>query len=424
MKMIWRIFWSFLKILFAALLYAVLLLPGWLFDITYKGIIQYQPIVDIVEKIRIFARSFGLSYSTAFELLSSSLGILITGIGLMITLGIHIATHSENKIYGISRLDLKFYNIAKWYRLVSRSAFFGPLFFIYAINCSYCMTGYLILLYSYVFLAVSYFRLNDGFKPNANRELVVRNLIAVTAVGNDNELKKYLDKIRIEANKKENETEIRLLFETLIDRAKKESFERLYLCTYWFFEDVYMQDELQKSWGMKFIQRKIYELGQVESHIYSNEQSKKCIALWAMMSCFFFEASDDMKLVEEFINWCIDLPRESIKDNTGNSICSDAYIMLMGLLLIQMECMYRKGKYRKSNIGQLRIIARYGRDMLQEKNGNLRTQMKCLSGLTDKSAHMVESINALEGITHRTFGDSVIFNLLYLDDCTRGETDL
>lgn len=411
------------KMLIAILLYVVILLPAWLIDMTYKGIIQYPFMIWIANLIRMFARCLGLSYSRAFELLSSSLGILITGISLMITIGTNIATRSENKIYGIPRLNLKFYNIAKWYRLASRSIFLSPLFFIYAINCSYCLTGYAILFYSYTFLTLSYFRLNDSFKPKANRELVVRNLVAVTVIGQDFELKEYLEEIRIEANKKENETEIRLLFEELLNKTQRESFERIYLCSYLFFDFVYMQDDLQRSWGMKFIQRKILELKREQTHIYSNDKSKKYIALWAMMSCFFDNVSEDLKLVDEFINWCIDLPYESLKDTTGNGICSDVYIMLMGLLLLQMECLYRKRKYRKINIEQLRTITTYGMDILQEKNDKLRAQMRCLGSLTNKSVHMTESISTLEETTNNTFGHSVVFNLLYLNNCTKGEKD-
>lgn len=81
---------TLIKLFVAVLVYAVLLSPGILFDMIYKG--KLQLLVGLVNWLVKLARRMGLSYSVINNLLADSLGMLITGIGLPITVGIHIAT--------------------------------------------------------------------------------------------------------------------------------------------------------------------------------------------------------------------------------------------------------------------------------------------------------------------------------------------
>lgn len=72
------------------------------------------------------------------------------------------------------------------YRIISRAVFLGLPLLILAMANSLCVTGSLILIYSYLFLFFSYFYLNDRWNQEADRKMVAQRLLASINFKNDN----------------------------------------------------------------------------------------------------------------------------------------------------------------------------------------------------------------------------------------------
>lgn len=398
-----------IKLFVAFLLYVALLFPGIIFDMTYEGRLQYSLLVDAVDRLVNFARWIGLSYSAVNSFLANSLGMLITGISLTITVGIHIATRSENCIYGIPRIKWKSSLMEHVYRIITRAIFFGPPLLVLAMVRSLCVTGCLILVYSYLFLFFSYFYLNDRWNQEADRKMVAQRLLASVNLRNDNkELKEYLENIAIEAKEGTRRTDIRQLFEmlqTLIRRQEKTDTTS-FLCSYFFFDIIYMQSEVQQHLGLDLLKNKVYFL----------DENEEVVSVWAMLSCVF--KGDSKKLTNEFVDWCIGLKEPKIQSiSVEERISYDAYIILMGLLLFQVEYMFRIGKYYLDSAPEkLQSICEYRKYIMDKKYIQLRKQLRSFNALLGKDykKFMDEAFEVLESDEDIDKGKSMVFNMINL----------
>ncbi|MCD8326837.1 MAG: hypothetical protein LUC90_09235 [Lachnospiraceae bacterium] len=134
-----------------------LLLPGLVLDFVHDQKITWNWATAVYECIRDCARWAGLHYDNAFQVLSNNLGVLITIVSLFLTMNINIAERSEKKVFGISRKELEDQGMGRWikfFRVMRVIGFLAPLLMIACIIERWCITGYLLLLFCYIFLVL------------------------------------------------------------------------------------------------------------------------------------------------------------------------------------------------------------------------------------------------------------------------------
>lgn len=404
----------FREIMVALLEYLSILIVGLLIDLGYKGIIRCTLLTEIIDALKWIAHVLGISYSAANGVLSDNLGILVTFVGLMITVGIHIVTRSENKLYGIPRLKWEEKKRAGKYRRITRMFFLSPVLLFVAVNCGFCVTGYMIVVFGYAFLAISYFRFSESFNSEKNEKMAVKKLVDIADSDDNKKLKEYLEIIAAHIEKGKNMAAIGYLFEEMFRELTKKSLEIQFASCCSFFQTIYMRNDLLRYHGLEIIENHIYML---EDRGVDNEmREREYMMIWAMMSCIFSNSYAD--IVNEFVDWCIELPKKNHEPNLFKTdISFDTYVLLLGMLLLQIECMYRMGNCSLCDCKrQLPVIRKYGLDIMGNKFEALREKIRQMSIYLNQRYQicMLEGMRILGNKENIYKGQSIVFNLYYI----------
>lgn len=163
----------------ATIIWCILLFPGILLDLTYQGVLHGKILVSILNVARGLGK-IGLHYDTMFSFLENNVGTIVTMITLFFTMSIHVANRTEERVYGFSRSEL--YGLPRTVR--SRHLnYLAPVLMILLINLRYCLSGYLLLLWSYFFLMRQYSLYAGSFDKQRDIEAIVKKLTGCFADG-------------------------------------------------------------------------------------------------------------------------------------------------------------------------------------------------------------------------------------------------
>ena len=180
-----RFIWNALKWLWETVItvsvLGIMLSPGIALDIVYKNRISCGLCGKLIEFLKKFAIS-GITYQNAFRIIESNVGVLMTLVSFFLSLNVNIAERSEKKIYGIPRRDLELGKKMPVYKWVKRMSYLAPLWMLFFVNIQYCVSGYLVFFYSYLFLFLHYFLYENSFSQDKNREAVINRLLAYIPV--------------------------------------------------------------------------------------------------------------------------------------------------------------------------------------------------------------------------------------------------
>lgn len=346
-------FWTCVLLFF---LLWIIFLPDWIY---YHRPMWLAPNAMPLGGLCTFAKKLGFSYSGALETLKENFGILVTAIGIIITLSVNNLNRFENKIFGLTRTEFEFLKRLLIYKYGRRMVFLAPFVMIFAVNLNYCALGYGVLFLCYLFLIAAFFLFESSFSREKDLDCIIRKLHeSVEPDAQDQEdIQEYrmLLNIMCQWNDKEKYWEgVNYLFCNLYDRMKSDTIEKKYILYYCFYQIMYMQDQ-EKDYDRALYALKVY-ISQRDLQGWSPDDY---LLLWGMMHCFF--AEDNRDTIVRFIKWYLDFAMKSRKlirkssqndkrrsDGVQNNRLSQETVrMQTGVLLAEMELYFHRHTNRE-----------------------------------------------------------------------------
>lgn len=232
-KNIWRI-WGISCI--------VVILFSIVMDYVYKGLIERECIVDVYERLANIPKWMGLKYCKALEILNGVLGVLFTTFSLILNMGLNIANRSEHKIFGIPRKELEELRGERKVSLLRNIIYVFPLLMILCMNLGLCITGYVVLIFSYVFLIINYSLLGKSYDKEEKQQLVINGLLFFVEdkkYKQEDNLIRYqamIEEIRKGILKEEGWRNGELLYKGFLGSIEQYDYFSKYILTYHFFD--------------------------------------------------------------------------------------------------------------------------------------------------------------------------------------------
>lgn len=283
---------------------------GLMLDLTYAGIVQWEMFAGILERLTEKLSPLGVRYHIAREILKSNLGVLVTMVSLLLAMNINVSERAEKKVYGITRDELTFSRYKTLYSWIHRITYTAPVFMLISINLGYCLFGYLLLLYCYVFLIFHHRLYNQSYDQAAERKSVVRVLMSYLDGGIDEEKERLLDYLSVlenignSINEDNNWRKAQQLYCCLMtEAAEKLETGRACLLCYYFFREVFWKR--RQLTAMRIIEDTVREMDMLisrEAAVHSME-TREAI-LWGMLEIGVVYSSEEelMMLLEELFH--------------------------------------------------------------------------------------------------------------------------
>lgn len=230
----------------AIIIWLFLLSPGLLLDLIHHGVFHFKNL-SALDLARLLGK-IGLRYETMFSFLDKNVGVIVTMITLFFTMSVYVANRAEEKVYGFSRSELDSFSHTGLYAVRSRHlTYLAPVLMILMINLHYCLSGYLLMLWSYFFLMRQYSRYAGSFDKQRDIEAVVRKLTDCFADELTSEtlfefqftLENHSNGIKTREEWKGAET----IYKELISPCTKYGEEFYYIYSRYYFENVFCRKD-------------------------------------------------------------------------------------------------------------------------------------------------------------------------------------
>lgn len=335
---------------------------GMMLDLTYAGIVQWEMFAGILEWLTEKLSPLGVRYHIAREILKSNLGVLVTMVSLLLAMNINVSERAEKKVYGISRHELNFSRYKALYSWIHRITYTAPVFMLISINLGYCLFGYFLLLYCYVFLILHHRLYNQSYDQAAEQKSVVRMLMSYLDRGVDEEKEGLLDYLSVLENMgnsidtDNNWRKAQQLYYCLMaEAAEKLETGRACLLCYYFFREVFWKR--RQLTAMRVIEHTVREMDMLISQrqeTAGHSMETREAILWGMLEIgVVYSAEEDLlMLLEELFhiaersgravrNYGKELPVETFQDQIGGILA------LIEFRLDEKEMQHSKALARK-----------------------------------------------------------------------------
>lgn len=320
----------------------VMMLSGIILDNVYKGVWKIPWISGVADVLKGFLSRQGITYQSALKILSSNVGVLMTMVSLFLTMNINIAERFEKTIYGITRKELFYSPKDRWYRWTKRIGYFTPMLMVVFLNLSYCISGYLLFFYNYLFLIIHYYRHVSSYSDDKTKSALIRKLVRLLPddrfYNEDDilECKMFLENVgnSIEENGAWSDAEslfLRLLDDTkTIVQTKREA-----LCHY-FYQIVYWKrSHRNKIASMRTLKVCIENLDKASAK--GKVDDKEWAVIEGMMAIAFSQCTDD-ELVA-FLQWFLNQPERGgrVFRETQKVWPAETFRRQVGIALVLLE---------------------------------------------------------------------------------------
>lgn len=326
-------------------------------DLTQGEKVQWSWALSILEFLK-ECNFMGVRYTDAEKILTSSVGILVTTVSLIITIGTNISQRSEQRMYGIPRKEITKEKTSPAFKGLRRVTYVAPVVMIACLLFKWIITGYVVMGYIYLFLL--YYCYINGQTYGRTRTLnkvvdILLNCFSLYEQNKENCIMQYqlhLEDIRSSIPKESAWCDIELLYKNLIqklideinragERNKKKEWtsEEIFMICYWFFKIIYMENngDEYKYPALKLLKANVTEIEEKEDIDFESDISIKNITLWAML-CAKFEDCTAEEIIELLV-WFLDFSTRSGRniENGGEEISSSIIDEHNGMLLIMIE---------------------------------------------------------------------------------------
>ena len=351
--------WIYTAIALLLWLFIVLIFGG--LDIAYAGRPSLVLVENLVDLIVQKGRSLGLSYSRAYNLLSSNFGTGLTVVGIILTLSVNISNRSELRVYGLIRSDLDIGNKEPVYQIALRMAMLSPLFLIYSINAQLCLTGYIALVLPYVFFIYTYLLYSNSYRAEENRKKVIRKLSNVLdeygylTAESSVQWRTLMEDLKNAVRKEGYYANVQLLYETLIEETFRwDDSDKGFLLTHLFFDSVFM-GETDIVPALMTFESFVFQMDDIISNPKTTIKSEKVYTVFWAILCSLFWRCDEAQLqqfLEILFNYEYRIVRllkhtNGVKELYKKKFYEKLHIQT-GLLLIGMELWLTRNDIKQS----------------------------------------------------------------------------
>lgn len=363
---------SLLPLIGATIIWLFLLLPGILLDLTYQGVIHCKILMSALDLMRGFGKA-GLHYGTMFSFLDNNAGIIVTMVTLFFTMSIHVANRAEERIYGFYRSELD--DLLHTVPCVVRSRhlnYLAPILMIIMINLHYCLSGYLVLLWSYFFLMRQYSRYAGSFDKRRYMEGVVRKLTNCFVGGLTSEtlfefqltLENFGNGIKVKEEWKNAEK----IYCILTNPCTKYKEELYYIYGRYYFEGVFCGKEFQENRNALHMLKKETAACDLRIAHYEEMQKKDKFLYWGILvgTIKSFCEEELILFLEYFLafNMRSNYTMEYINKNLPSSILKWQSTMLLTAVEVWLQ---RNEAENLKLVDKVNLLWRHGRCLIEPK---------------------------------------------------------
>lgn len=321
---------------------AVMMLSGILLDNAHKSGWKLPGIDGGVDALKDFLSRQGITYKSAFEILESNVGVLMTMVSLFLTMNINIAERSEKTIYGVTRKELFYSSEDRWYRWTKRIGYFTPMLMVVFLNLSYCISGYFLFLYNYLFLIIHYYRHVSSYSDDKTKSALIHRLIRLLPddrVGDGDDIlecRMFLENVgnSIEENGAWSDAES-LFLRLWDDTAGLAQTKREALCCY-FYQIVYWKrSRRNKIASMGILKVCIEQLDAASAK--GEADDKEWAVIEGMMSIAFLQCPDEE--LAAFLRWFLNQPERGgrVFQKTQKVWPTETFQRQTGIVLVLLE---------------------------------------------------------------------------------------
>ena len=285
-----------------------------------------------------------ITYTNAFDILRGNFGVIVAMFSMLLTMNNNIFERLEKKIYGIPRADLyPNEGIYQWiYLYVRRMCLLAPLLMILFLNLKFCLSGYLVFLYSALFLLWYYYRHISSFsKPLDEATDKLKSHLPKEGTWTADTLSEYqilLENIGRSAEEDGNWKEMEILYNKLCEVAKEYDLLKHYLIVFYFYRTVFWKREKRSRFmPMKLLRTYLNGLDSILGGC-TDIPEKEWPVLYAMLCAAVCEANED-ELVK-FLQWFYNYSKRSgrVLESTGEQIIqSEVLDKQAGVLILLLE---------------------------------------------------------------------------------------
>lgn len=302
-------------ILFIAIVAIICILFGISMDLVHYQMIKWRFFRNIWNLCCSQIKQTGVTYKSALKILKSSLGLSMTMISMLLSINSSIAERNEKKIFGLERSKLGRVKYEKFYTLIRRINYLSPVMMIISINLSCCVSGYCVILFSYLSLMVHHCRFTSSFSKKTYQDGVIQKLVdsfSEINVDTDEQLLKYqilVDEIGRWTDKEDAWEEVEELFYELYSRVMDYPIVQRYLICAVYYRMIFWKNKRCNRYVALRIVKKI--ISKMEGESVHNVTIKETYVpvFWGILKGFI-ELSDEEVLVE-FLKWFFNLKDRS-----------------------------------------------------------------------------------------------------------------
>lgn len=354
-----------LALVFGSLL--VMLLPGIFIDGIYYFRYKYYFAKRIVSFFRSFLKPVGVTYTTAFNIMGSNVGVLLAMISLFLTMNINIAQRSEKRVMGISYREIEDINQNDFYKLTKRISYMSPILMLFVLNIRLCVTGYLLFCYCYGFLILHYYLHASSFSTDITREKVAKRLIKCLPQEEKwqydeiREYDMYLEEVGKGVEDDGDWKEVELLYDKLVQLSCDYKGEQRQIILRHFYKIVYWDRKMKNIIAIFRLWHLTME--DVDKRIAKNKliSEDDWTLEWSMLTIIFCEAAekDLLDFLEDFLRFKLRSKRTF--KSVGAELPEKLLCEQVGAIIILFEYRLRKKLFDENNaIQYIRRLVDYG----------------------------------------------------------------
>lgn len=364
----------------------ILLVAAVLLDMTYAGKVKNSFLLEIVEALRKLLGSIGFSYRKAFEILEKNIGVLISTISLLLTIGINIADRYEAKIFGLGRSQLYHLQTQALYVVMKRMAYLLPVALILFIIQGWCVAGYLVLIHSYIYLIMDSVYLYRSYGKENDYQVVVNCLLGTIKENGSNEnieltnFRMVLSDVALNAEGEGWGNTERLYQYFLEELTNRPTFLN-YSLNYLFFNTVFCNGSRDRNCQESVHCAKLAVNDLCNRSIDGNTNAN--FILWGMIGSVLNEW--DGESMQNFLSWFLDFPlrSNSLRKDDG---CGGKYLAMRrqaGVVILGVEGWLKMNLSERMFISShIKMLWEYGKIIFEEEEENF----------LDECCHMAEKL--------------------------------
>ena len=337
------------EVMMTILILPIIFLPGVVADIFYRIGDKLWTTWGLV----VLLRSIGITYSSSFDILNSSFGVIVSMVSMFLTINNNISERFEKKVFGISRGKLfteDSFVKGFLFEYFKRVCLCAPVFMLLFLNLEFCVSGYLVFAYCILFLLWHYYRYDSSYSKRKSLEKTVQKLkddLPKEDVWTEDILSEYqisLECIGGSAEEDNNWKEVENLYYEMLDATEKYDYYKRYLIAFYFYRTVFWRRKNRNQiMPMHMMQLYLNRLDKrLGKKILEKIPSDELSVLWGMMRVAVCEASE-YELIH-FIENFLDFPGRGcnvLKGNENGHIKLRIMEEQTGMLLFLIE--YRFG---------------------------------------------------------------------------------